>query len=84
MRKDADHEVEVTTEAARREAAEIVATAKRTARERLVKAVRAMRAERGTRLQKASARLSAAERKYRQDIQMEVLGDGRFGADARA
>ena len=76
MRKEVDGEARAATDAAHREAATIVEAARRTARERMRQAVKSMRQERTSQLNKARARLAMAERAWRQRLVTELIEAG--------
>ena len=75
MRSQVEEEVRGVTEAAGKEAVDIVRSARRVARLRLHKAVQAMRSERRNAIQRATAQLHAAERRQRYNTEMAVLGE---------
>jgi hypothetical protein len=75
MQMEVAEEIDGLIRAADEEAAGIAEAAKRSSRERLRTAVRAMRIERRSRLDKAHARLQAAKRSRQQALQAAMLDE---------
>lgn len=75
MQMEVAEEIDGLIRAAEEEAAGIADAAKRSSRERLRTAVRAMRSERRARLDKAHARLQAAKRSRQQALQAAMLDE---------